>query len=192
MIFYDTYSIMNYLSFLSDDLLNIIYEHLAYLYEKDIENINNKLLKVKKSVEGLQISMNTHYDAGDIGDTGDTISYSINYKNVSYCIDKYLYSKYSLENVIIIYKLKLIVIYNADENTLRPIILQSIFLYKPLYLDILREISRIYETQAEIFGYYDYNKCLQNIRKVKESEYSYLNINPYYANNINYITFDMM
>jgi len=45
--------IMNYLDFLHEDLLNKIFDILVDLYEKDIEKTNNKLLKVKKLVEGL-------------------------------------------------------------------------------------------------------------------------------------------
>ena len=45
--------IMNYLDFLHEDLLNKIFDVLVDLYEKDIEKTNNKLLKVKKLVEGL-------------------------------------------------------------------------------------------------------------------------------------------
>jgi hypothetical protein len=44
---------MNYLDFLHEDLLNKIFDILVDLYEKDIEKTNNKLLKVKKLVEGL-------------------------------------------------------------------------------------------------------------------------------------------
>jgi hypothetical protein len=42
---------MNYLDILYEDLLNKIFDILFDLYEKDIENTNNKLLKVKKIYE---------------------------------------------------------------------------------------------------------------------------------------------
>jgi hypothetical protein len=180
---------MNYLDILNDDLTNKILDIVADLYEKDIEKANNKLLKVNKLVEGLNI---------DIYSAIKKFHY-INYSNISYCMDKYLYSKYPLENVIIIYMLKLIVYYNVQENTHTPIILRSEKLQSPLYLDILREINKIYEKQTEIFGYYDNCRFLENIIPVKESEYEYYEINPLRDSQdsqdsqdtkINYITFE--
>jgi hypothetical protein len=171
---------MNYLDILYEDLLNKIFDILFDLYEKDIENTNNKLLKVKKIVEGLYIDV----------DTEDKDIYYINYYNISYCIDNYLYSKYPLENVIIIYRLKLIVNYNYEENTHTPIILHCDLLKKPIYFDILREINKIYEKQTKIFGYYDNHRFLENVKHVNKNEYKYYNINPSGANNVNYITFE--
>ena len=108
-------------------------------------------------------------------------------------MDKYLYSRYPLDNVIIIYMLKLIVYYNVQENTHTPIILRSEKLQSPIYLDILREINKIYEKQTEIFGHYDNCRFLENIIPVKESEYEYYKINPSQDSQdtkINYITFE--
>lgn len=168
---------MNYLDILDDDLLNKIFDILADLYESEILIANNKLLKVKKLVSGLTIDTDPEY-------------YSVNYisyYNITYYIDNYLYSKYHLDNIIIIYRLKLIVNYNAENNTHTPIILKSKLLKKPLYLDILREIYNIYMEQTKIFGYYDNKRVLNNIIPVKKSEYNYYNINK--NNNFNYITF---
>jgi hypothetical protein len=168
---------MNYLDILDDDLLNKIFDILADLYESEILIANNKLLKVKKLVSGLTIDADPEY-------------YSVNYisyYNITYYIDNYLYSKYHLDNIIIIYRLKLIVNYNAENNTHTPIILKSKLLKKPLYLDILREIYNIYMEQTKIFGYYDNKRVLNNIIPVKKSEYNYYNINK--NNNLNYITF---
>jgi hypothetical protein len=92
---------MNYLDILDDDLLNKIFDILADLYESEILIANNKLLKVKKLVSGLTIDADPEY-------------YSVNYisyYNITYYIDNYLYSKYHLDNIIIIYRLKLIVNY---------------------------------------------------------------------------------
>lgn len=172
--------IMNYLDFLHEDLLNKIFDILVDLYEKDIEKTNNKLLKVKKLVEGLYIDV----------DLDDEEVYYINYYNISYCMNNYLYSRYPLENVIIIYRLKLIVNYNPEENTHTPIILHCDLLKNPIYLDILREINKIYEKQTKIFGYYDNRRILENIKHVKKNDYKYYNINPSCANNFNYITFE--
>ena len=77
-------------------------------------------------------------------DLDDEEVYYINYYNISYCMNNYLYSRYPLENVIIIYRLKLIVNYNPEENTHTPIILHCDLLKTPIYLDILREINKIY------------------------------------------------
>lgn len=171
---------MNYLDILNADLLDKIFEIVSDLYEKDIEKTNNKLKKVKNLVEGLYIDVNA-----DIED-----EYYINYYNISYCMDNYLYSKYPLDNVIIVHRLKLIVYYNYTENTHTPIILQSNLVKKPLYLDILREIYKIYMKQTGIMGYYDNRKFLENIIPVKSTEYEYYNINASCTNIINYITFE--
>ena len=48
---------MNYLDILNADLLDKIFEIASDLYEKDIENTNNKLKKVKNLVEGLYIDV---------------------------------------------------------------------------------------------------------------------------------------
>jgi hypothetical protein len=177
---------MNYLDILNDDLTSKILDIVADLYEKDIEKANNKLLKVNKLVEGLNI---------DIYSVNKRAHY-INYSNISYCMDKYLYSKYPLENVVIIYIPKLIIYYNSQTDTITPLILKSEIIQSPLYLDILREINKIYEKQTEIFGYYDNCRFLENIIPVKESEYEYYEINPSWDSQdsrdtkINYITFE--
>ena len=103
-------------------------------------------------------------------------------------MDKYLYSRYPLDNVVIITMLKLIVYYNPQNNTHAPIILRSEKMRTPIYLDILREINKIYEKQTEIFGYYDNRRFLENIIPVKESEYEYYKITP--SPDINYITYE--
>jgi hypothetical protein len=97
---------MNYLDILDDDLLNKIFDILADLYESEILIANNKLLKVKKLVSGLTIDADPEYYSGNY----------ISYYNITYYIDNYLYSKYPLDNIIIIYRLKLIVNYNAENN----------------------------------------------------------------------------
>lgn len=166
---------MNYLDILNEDLLNKIFDIIADLYEKDIEKANNKLLNVKNLVDGLYIDLDAKY---------------ISYNNISYCMDKYLYSKYPLDNVIIIYRLKLIVYYNVEDNIHTPIVLHSNLLEKPIYLDILREIYKIYMKQTEILGYYDNHRFLENITQVKKSEYEYYNISLSQYNKLNYITFE--
>ena len=67
-------------------------------------------------------------------DLDDEEVYYINYYNISYCMNNYLYSRYPLENVIIIYRLKLIVNYNAENNTHTPIILKSKLLKKTRFM----------------------------------------------------------
>lgn len=172
---------MNYLDILDSELLNNIFNIVANSLEKDIEQTKNKLYKVKNLVKGLIIDVDTdeYYE--------DSYIYYINYYNISYCIDKYLYSKYPLNNIIIVHRLKLIVWYNTNN----PIILQSNLLKKPLYLDLLREIHKLYMKQTEILGYYDDRKYLENIRPIREDEYKMFNINPYCVDKINYITIDL-
>jgi hypothetical protein len=174
---------MNYLDILNEDILNKIFEKVADLHENDIEKMKNKLLKVNSLVEGLHIDVGSDYDEDYY------INYYnyINYNNISYCIDNYLYSRYPLDNVVIIYIPRLIINYNAQTDTITPLILQSKKIESPIYLDILREINKIYERQTEILGYYDNRRILENIIPVKESEYDYYKITP--SPDINYITF---
>ena len=70
--------------------------------------------------------------------------------------------------------------------------LQSNLLKKPLYLDLLREIHKLYMKQTEILGYYDDRKYLENIRPIKEDEYTIYNINPYCIGKLNYITIELV
>ena len=174
--------IMNYLDILDTDLLNNIFNMVANSIEKDIEKIKNKLYKVKNLVEGLIIDVDSEEEYED------SYIYYINYYNISYCMDKYLYSQYPLNNIIIVYRLKLVVCYITGN----PIILQSNLLKKPLYLDLLREIHKLYMMQTEILGYYDDRKYLENIRPIKEDEYTIYNINPYCIGKLNYITIELV
>jgi hypothetical protein len=170
---------MNYLDILNEDILNKIFEIVADLYEKDIEKTKNKLSNVKCLTEGLNI------DAED--DWGEV--YYISYYFISYCMNKYLYSRYPLDNIVIVNRLKLILYYNITENTHTPIVVKSNLLEKPLYLDILREVNKLYQKKTGIFGYYDSRVVLENVRQVKESEYDYYEIEKS-SNKINYITFE--
>ena len=63
-------------------------------------------------------------------------------------------------------------------------------LEKPLYLDILREVNKLYQKKTGIFGYYGSRVVLENVRQVKESEYDYYEIEKSSDNKINYITFE--
>ena len=175
----------NYLDILNYDLLNKILGIVVDLYEKDIEKANNKLQKVSSLVEGLHIDVGSDYDE----DYYMNYYNYINYYNISYCMDEYLYSRYPLDNVVIIYIPRLIINYNAQTDTITPLILQSKKIVSPIYLDILREINKIYERQTEILGYYDNRRFLENVIPVKESEYEYYKITQSPDTKINYITF---
>jgi len=174
---------MNYFDILNEDLLDKIFEILSDLFEKDIEKTKNKLLKVNSLVEGLHIDIDFNYD----NDYYLNYYSYINYNNISYCINNYLYSRYPLDNIVIIYIPRLIINYNAQTDTITPLILQSKKIESPIYLDILREINKIYERQTEILGYYDNRKFLENIIQIKENEYEYYKITK--SPDINYITF---
>jgi hypothetical protein len=175
----------NYLDILNYDILNTILGIVSDLYEKDIEKANNKLHKVNSLVEGLHIDVEVDYDKDYY------INYYnyINYNNISYCMDKYLYSRYPLDNVVIIYIPRLIIYYNAQTDTITPLILKSEIIQSPIYLDILREINKIYEKQKEIYGYYNNQRFLENVIPIKESEYEYYKITPSQDTKTNYITF---
>jgi hypothetical protein len=171
---------MNYLDILNEDILNKIFEIVADLYEKDIEKTKNKLRKVNSLVEGLHIDVDADWEE----------VYYISYYYIYYCMNKYLYSRYPIDNVVIVNRLKLILYYNITENTHTPIVLKSNLLEKPLYLDILREVNKLYQKKTGIFGYYDSRMVLENIREVKISEYEYYEIEKSLDNKINYITFE--
>ncbi len=136
--------------------------------------------KVKCLTEGLNIDVED--DWGEV--------YYISYYFISYCMNKYLYSRYPLDNIVIVNRLKLILYYNINENTHTPIVLKSNLLEKPLYLDILREVNKLYQKKTGIFGYYGSRVVLENFRQVKESEYDYYEIEKSSDNKINYITFE--
>lgn len=176
-------TLTNYLDIINYDILNKILGIVSDLYEKDIEKANNKLQKVNSLVEGLHIDVGSHYDKDYY-----MIYYNyINYYNISYCINEYLYSRYPLNNVVIIYTPRLIINYNAQTDTVTPLILQSKKIESPIYLDILREINKIYERQTEILGYYDNRRILENVIPIKKNEYEHYKITP--SPDINYITF---
>jgi hypothetical protein len=174
--------VKNYLDIIDDDLLNKIFGIVADLYEKDIQKTNNKLRKVKSLVEGLHIDIEADYV--------DYITYYINYYNIYYCINKYIYSRYPLDNVVIVLRLQLIVYYNSYYNTHEPIILRSEKMRTPIYLDILREIHKLYMKQKEISGHSDKRLYLENIIPVEESEYEYYKITPSPDSKINYIKYE--
>ena len=120
----------NYFNLIGDDLLSKILDIVVDLYIEDIDNIIHKLSKVKKSVKGL-----------DIYKIEDNKRYNINFGLINYSITNYLYSKYHLDNVIIVFRQpQHILNQNIPENI--PIVLHSKLLQNPLYLDILREINK--------------------------------------------------
>ena len=83
----------NYFNLIGDDLLSKILDIVVDLYIEDIDNIIHKLSKVKKSVKGL-----------DIYKIEDNKRYNINFGLINYSITNYLYSKYHLDNVIIVFR----------------------------------------------------------------------------------------
>jgi hypothetical protein len=209
--------IKNYLDLIDEDLLNKILDIVADLYEEDINKISKKNIKVKKLIEDLDISKI---------DDEDYKGFYIHYGYIGYSIDNYLFSKYPIENVIIIHR------YNdfnetddsndtddidetddiddidetdetgdtdetdetdefndTDEIYTTPIILKSKLLKAPLYLDILREINKIFKKQTKILGFIDNHTNLEDIRLVEINNYKYYNIKLSQFNKYNYIYF---
>jgi hypothetical protein len=167
----------NYLDIIGEDLLNYIFDIVADLYEEDINKISKKNIKVKKLIKDLDISKI---------DEEDYKGYFINYGYIGYSIDNYLFSKYPIENVIIIHRY-----YNVYTGTDEPpLILQSKLLKSPLYLDILREINKIFKKQTKILGYVDNHTYLEVIGAVEKNDHKYYNINLSRFNKYNYIYFD--
>lgn len=215
--------IKNYLDLIDEDLLNKILDMVADLYEEDINKISKKNIKVKKLIKDLDISKI---------DDEDYKGFYIHYGYIGYSIDNYLFSKYPIENVIIIHR------YNdfngtddtndtddidetddiddidetddtgnsngsdgsdgsdgseefneTDEIYATPIILKSKLLKAPLYLDILREINKIFKKQTKILGFIDNHTNLEDIRLVEINNYKYYNIKLSQFNKYNYIYF---
>ena len=215
--------IKNYLDLIDEDLLNKILDMVADLYEEDINKISKKNIKVKKLIKDLDISKI---------DDEDYKGFYIHYGYIGYSIDNYLFSKYPIENVIIIHR------YNdfnetddtndtddidetdetdetddtddtddtdetyitgdsdgsegsdeTDEIYVTPIILKSKLLKAPLYLDILREINKIFKKQTKILGFIDNHTNFEDIRLVEINNYKYYNIKLSQFNKYNYIYF---
>jgi hypothetical protein len=164
----------NYFNLIGDDLLSKILDIVVDLYIEDIDNIIHKLSKVKKSVKGL-----------DIYKIEDNKRYNINFGLINYSITNYLYSKYHLDNVIIVFRQpQHILNQNIPENI--PIVLHSKLLQNPLYLDILREINKLYK---EIPYYYNH-MFLESINEVNIYECDYYFINPNnFTKDIHYISY---
>lgn len=170
--------IKNYLDLIDEDLLNKILDIVADLYEDDINKIIKKNIKVKKLIKDLDISKI---------DDEDYKGYNINLGYINYSIDNYLFSKYPIENVIIIHK------YNdyddSDEFYVTPFILKSKLLKAPLYLDILREINKIFKKQTKKLGFIDNHTFLEYISIVNKNDCKYYNIKLSQFNKYNYIYF---
>ena len=206
--------IKNYLDLIDEDLLNKILDMVADLYEEDINTVSKKNIKVKKLIKDLDISKI---------DDEDYKGYNINLGYINYSINNYLFSKYPIENVIIIHK------YNdfndsddsddsddidetgeidetnetnethesdeSDESDETyefndaPIILKSKLLKTPLYLDILREINKIFKKQTKILGFIDNHTFLEYISIVNKNDCKYYNIKLSQFNKYNYIYF---
>jgi hypothetical protein len=146
--------ITNYLDLLDDDLMSYILNIVANMYDDDISKIDDKLKKVKQLTNKLSIDV----------DEEEKITY-ISYDNISYSCDKYLYSRYPADNVIIVHN-----IIDTD------IILKSNVLKSPIYLDILREVNKIYNKQTQITGYEDEHTFLEDISPVRKHEIGDYNI----------------
>ena len=169
--------IKNYLDLIDEDLLNKILDMVADLYEEDINTVSKKNIKVKKLIKDLDISKI---------DDEDYKGFYISYGHISYSIDNYLFFKYPIENVIIIHRYSN---YDNDDTDDPPIILKSKLLKAPLYLDILREINKIFKKQTKIIGYFDDHTNLEDIGIVEKKDYKYYNISLSEFNKYNYIHF---
>ena len=86
--------ITNYLDLLDDDLMSYILNIVANMYNDDISKIDDKLKKVKQLTNKLIINV----------DDEEKLTY-IAYDNIAYCCEKYLYSRYPANNVIIVHNI---------------------------------------------------------------------------------------
>lgn len=159
--------ITNYLDLLDDDLMIYILNIVANMYNDDISKIDDKLKKVKQLTNKLSIDV----------DKEEKITY-ISYDNILYCCEKYLYSRYPANNVIIVQN-----IFDTD------IILKSNVLKSPIYLDILREVNKIYNKQTRITGYEDDHHHLEDISPIRKHEIGDYNISPKSYEKYNYICY---
>ena len=81
----------NYLDLLTTDLIELIMNYVVDLYEKDIHKLKNKLDKVRRKIDGLEIHYFAYLDY-----------YNILYKKCFYSLNNYLFSNFRYNNVILI------------------------------------------------------------------------------------------
>ena len=81
----------NYLDLLTTDLIEFIMNYVVDLYEKDIHKLKNKLDKVRRKIDGLEIHYFAYLDY-----------YNILYKKCFYSLNNYLFSNFRYNNVILI------------------------------------------------------------------------------------------
>jgi hypothetical protein len=153
---------INYLDMLGDDLVEKILNIVGDYYENDIIKVSKKLSNVKKLVKGLNISKI---------DDEDYKGYCISCGYISYEMDGYLYKKFPYDNVVLINKWK-DYIFDTD-GSVPDLILRSKVLKSPTYLDILREINKLYEKQSKILGGYDDHRFLEGIQIMKHNYQKY-------------------
>ena len=80
---------MNYLDLLTDDLIDKILDNVTDDIDKKISLLNKKINKLNKDLKYLTIEL---FEG----------SININYENISYCIEKYLFSKFETKKDIIL------------------------------------------------------------------------------------------
>ena len=116
---------MNYLDLLTDDLIEKIIEYITDDYDIDFIKIKNKVNKLKNKIRPLQIYKSYL-------DEENPEYLSINYDNVIYSIDEYLFSNFVVKGgIVLIYK------WNASFASYYGFDFISKKLYNPTYFEIL-------------------------------------------------------
>jgi len=115
---------MNYFDLLTDDLIDKILDNVVDDIDKQISLLNKKINKLKKHLKYLIIET---FEG----------SISINYLNVSYCIEEYLFSNFEINKDII-----LINVYSEFFGEENGVTFMSDRIKNPTYYDILVEANK--------------------------------------------------
>lgn len=167
----------SYLDLLDNDLITKIFEILTMAIEKEIvaaeitlDDIDDRVCGndiTEKWLLGLEIVKNKNPRKIRIMVDNKVYSvpygvYSITYGHIKYNIadphldsNAHLFSRYPLDNVIIILKQDTGgAMIDLETGEFECVILQSPVLKSPLYLDILRETSKLYLELSTVRDYY--------------------------------------
>ena len=159
---------MSYLDLLNDDCIEFILNFITDNIENNINIFTKKINKLNKKIKLLDIF---YYDDG---------YYTIDYDNVYYGINKYLFSNFNkntLSSIILINK------YNEYFSDAYGVTFISNQLHNPTYLDILIEANK----SIIITRNYVHTKLIDLYNIPNNELYDYIGIRP--KKNIKYYVF---
>lgn len=208
---------MSYLDLLGDDLITKIFEYLTKAIEKDIDRVESTLDDIDDRVCGNDIN-DTWIIGLDIGKKNNPRKikiivdnkkyeipydlYYITYGRIKYNIadphlnsNAHLFSRYPLDNIIIIAKHQTGAdIIDEETGEFECVILKSPVIKSPLYVDILRETNKLYLELCSICEYFGDDNCLSETYHIKNKKkcYKYYNISYEDFAKYNYITTNLI